>query len=157
MALNRDFSDLLRAFSSAGVEFLVVGADALSVHDRARATKDLGIWIRPTAENAARAWRALAMFGAPLDRLAVDDLQSQDTVFQIGIAPIRIDVLTSITGVRFNEAWENRIEVERDGLMLPVIGAREFIRNKEATGRDQDRVDAARVRRRLGRNPETSV
>jgi len=152
MELNSDFSDLLRAFLSAGVEFLVVGAHALSVHDRARATKDLDVWIRPTPENARRTWRALASFGAPLDSLTVEDLIDEDTVFQIGVAPVRIDVLTSITGVTFDEAWPNRIEVERDGMIVPVIGAQEFLRNKDATGRDQDRVDATRVRKRLGRD-----
>ncbi len=151
MELNPDFSDLLRAFLSAGVEFLVVGAHALSVHDRARATKDLDVWIRPERENARRVWRALASFGAPLDTLTVEDLIDEDTVFQIGVAPVRIDVLTSITGVDFDEAWPKRIEVERDGLLVPFIGVDEFLKNKEATGRDQDRVDAARVRRRLGR------
>jgi hypothetical protein len=147
--LNSDFSDLLRAFLNAGVDFLVVGAHALSVHDRPRATKDLDVWIRPTPDNAARAWRALAAFGAPLDLLTVEDLIDEDTVYQIGVAPIRIDVLTSITGVTFDEAWPNRIEVERDGMVVPIIGAEEFLKNKEATGRDQDIVDARRVRERL--------
>jgi len=149
MELNPDFSDLLRAFSDGGVEFLVVGAHALSVHDRARATKDLDVWIRPTPENAARAWRALAAFGAPLDSLAVEDLTNEDIVFQIGVAPVRIDILTSITGVAFDEAWPKRVEVERDGELIPIIGVEEFLKNKDATDRDQDRVDAARVRRRL--------
>ncbi len=151
MELSRDFSDLLRAFLSAGVEFLIVGAHAVSVHDRPRATKDLDVWIRPSRENAERTRRALAAFGAPLDSLTIEDLVDEDTVFQMGIAPIRIDILTAITGVEFDEAWANRVEVERDGMIVPVIGARELVRNKEATGRDQDRVDAARVRKRLGR------
>lgn len=150
--LNSDFSDLLRAFSNGGVEFLVVGAHALSVHDRPRATKDLDVWIKPTPENARRTWHALAAFGAPMDSLTVEDLTDEETVFQIGIAPIRVDVLTSITGVLFDDAWPNRIEVERDGILVPVIGAEDFLTNKEATGRDQDRVDAARVRKRLSRD-----
>lgn len=70
-------------------------------------------------------------------------------VFQIGVAPVRIDILTSITGVEFEEAWQTRIEIERDGLMVAVIGAEMFVRNKEAAGRDQDVIDAARVRKRL--------
>lgn len=150
MELNRDFSDLLRAFSAAGVEYLVVGAHALSVHDRARATKDLDVWIRPTRENATKAWNALAAFGAPLDALTVEDLTDEDTVFQIGVAPLRIDILTAVSGVTFDEAWPNRVYAERDGIATPFIGVREFLRNKDASGRPQDRVDAARVRRRLG-------
>lgn len=153
MELYQDFSDLLRAFSNAGVEFLVVGAHALSLYDRARTTKDLDVWVRPTPENAARTWQALAQFGAPLTSLTVEDLTDEDTVFQIGVPPIRIDVLTSISGVTFDEAWPNRNQVERDGMMIPFIGVEEFLRNKDAAGRDQDRVDAARVRRRLGRTP----
>jgi hypothetical protein len=152
MELNRDFSDLLRAFSNAEVDYLVVGAHALGVHDRPRATKDLDVWIRPTRENATRAWDALAAFGAPVTNLSVDDLTNEDTVFQIGVAPLRIDILTSISGVTFDEAWPNRVEVERDGIPVPFIGVAEFLRNKDASGRDQDRVDASRVRRRLARN-----
>ncbi len=151
MELNPDFSDLLRAFLSGGAEFLVVGAHALSVHDRARATKDLDVWIRPTRENAERVWRALASFGAPVDSLTVEDLIDEDTIFQIGVASIRIDVLTSITGVNFDDGWPKRIEVERDGLPVPFIGVGDFLTNKDAAGRDQDRVDAERVRRRLRR------
>lgn len=151
MELNRDFSDLLRAFVDAHVEFLIVGAHALSVHDRARTTKDLDVWIRPTRDNVAHAWRALAAFGAPLEGLRAEDLADEEAVFQIGIAPIRIDVRTSITGVTFDEAWPDRIQVERDGLTIPVIGVEAFLKNKEATGRDQDRLDAERVRQRLRR------
>jgi hypothetical protein len=151
MELSRDFSDLFRALSSAGADYLVVGAHALGVHDRPRTTKDLDVWIRATPENARRTWKALAVFGAPMDRLRVDDLIDEDTVFQIGVAPLRIDVLTSISGVTFDEAWPNRLEVERDGILVPFIGVEEFLINKDASGRDQDRVDAARVRRRLGR------
>lgn len=150
MELYQDFSDLLRAFSNGGVEYLVVGAHALSLYDRARTTKDLDVWVRPSPENATRTWHALAQFGAPLDALTIEDLTDEDTVFQIGVPPIRIDVLTSISGVTFDEAWPNRNDVERDGMMVPFIGVHEFLRNKDAAGRDQDRVDAARVRRRLG-------
>ena len=129
---------------------MIVGAHALAVHDRPRNTKDLDLWIRSTPTNARRVWRALQAFGAPLDRLTVDDLCNDDVVFQIGVAPVRIDILTSITGVEFDEAWSARIEVERDGLSVSVIGAEMFVKNKEASGRDQDVIDAARVRRRLG-------
>lgn len=127
----------------------MVGAHALAVHDRPRNTKDLDLWIRPSPANAGRVWRALQAFGAPLDRLTIEDLCLDDVVFQIGVAPVRIDILTSITGVEFEEAWQTRIEIERDGLMVAVIGAEMFVRNKEAAGRDQDVIDAARVRKRL--------
>jgi hypothetical protein len=149
MESNRDFNDLLRAFIDGNVEFLVVGAHALAVHDWPRATKHLDVWIDPTHENAQRTWDTLGIFGAPLDRLTVADLMGDDTVFHIGVAPIRFDIRTSISGVRFSEAWPNRAIVERDGMRVPHIGVHDYLRNKDAAGRDQDRVDAAAVRRRL--------
>jgi hypothetical protein len=146
---NIDFSDVLRTLLSAGAELLVVGARALRVHDRARATKDLDVWICPTGDDARRVRNALGSFATLLDRLTIDDLVDEDTVFQIGVPPVRTELLTSISGVTFGEAWPARVEVERDGLMNPFIGVDALLRNKDASGRDQDRVDAARVRRRL--------
>jgi hypothetical protein len=95
MELSRDSSDLFRALSSASVEYLVVGAHALGGHDRPRTTKHLDTWIRVTAENAQRTWNALAAFGAPMDRLRLDDLIDEDTIFQIG-EESRCDVFRSI-------------------------------------------------------------
>jgi len=148
----RDFDDLLRCFIDANVDFLVVGAHALAIYDRPRATKDLDVWIRPTAENAERVWHGLTMFGAPLDRVTRGDFTSDNTVFQIGVAPIRIDILTSITGVTFDEAWPHRVLVTRAGISVPHIGIEEYLRNKDAAGRDQDRIDAAAVRARRRRS-----
>jgi hypothetical protein len=149
MELSRDFSDLLRAFSNAGADFLIVGAHAVGLYDRPRTTKDLDVWIRATPDNARRVWNALAEFGAPLHALTIADLTDEDTIFQIGVAPLRIDILTSVSGVTFDDAWRNRVIVERDGMPIPFIGVNELLKNKEATGRAQDLLDAARVRRRL--------
>jgi hypothetical protein len=102
--LNPDFSDMLSAFTGESVEYLVVGAYALAAHGVPRATGDLDFWIRPTPENASRVLRALAAFGAPTADLALDDLTTPDLVFQIGVEPNRIDILTSIDGVTFDEA-----------------------------------------------------
>jgi hypothetical protein len=146
--MNRDFFDMLSALSGAGVEYLVVGAYALAAHGFARATGDLGLWVRPTPENADRVMRALGGFGAPLLDLTRDDLLRRDTVFQIGVAPGRIDLLTGITGVEFDEAWGSRMTSTVQGLTVPVIGADDLLRNKVATGRPQDLVDAAWLRSR---------
>ncbi len=143
--LNPDYQDILREFDVAGVEYLVVGAYALSAHGFPRATGDLDILIRPSAENAGRAHRALAAFGAPLDQLTVHDLCQPDTVVQIGVAPRRIDILTGIDGVTFAEAWANRIELTISGLRVVVLGRAELIRNKRAVGRPQDLADVARL------------
>lgn len=139
--LNRDFVEMLAALSAAGAEYLVVGAHALSAHGVPRATGDLDIWIRPTPGNAERVWRALETFGAPLLDLTLDDLTRPETVYQIGIVPRRIDLLTSITGVEFEEAWDHRIQVDIEGATIPVLGRTELIRNKRAVGRTRDLAD----------------
>jgi hypothetical protein len=141
--MNRDFAEMLAALSEAGADFMVVGAHAVAVHARPRATGDLDIWVRPTRANAERVWEALVAFGAPLHELTRDDLASDDLVFQIGVAPNRIDVLTTISGVDFETAWEGRVTVELSGLTVPVIGRDALVRNKRAAGRPRDLADLA--------------
>jgi hypothetical protein len=141
--MNRDFLDMLSALSDAGADHLVVGAHAVAVHARPRATGDLDIWVRPTAENAERVWKALEAFGAPLHHLQRADLTSDDLVFQIGIPPSRIDILTDIGRVQFEEAWRNRVTVDMRGFLVPVIGREELIRAKREVGRPRDLADVA--------------
>lgn len=102
--MNPDFRDLLAAFNARGVDFLIVGAHALAAHGLVRATKDLDVWVRPEPANAERVLAALADFGAPLQDLTVDDLSKPGLIFQIGVEPIRIDVITAIDGVAFPDA-----------------------------------------------------
>lgn len=139
--MNRDYVEMLAALSEAGAEYLVVGAHALAAHGVPRATGDLDLWVRPTPENARRVWQGLERFEAPLHELTLDDLSREDVVFQIGVVPNRIDVLTSITGVTFDEAWENRTAVEIEGMSVPVLGRAELVRNKRAVGRTRDLAD----------------
>ena len=136
---------MLSALSAADAEFLVVGAYAVAAHGIPRATADLDIWIRPSDENATRVESALTSFGAPGSVVGRDDLRSPGIVVQIGVAPQRIDVLTSIDGVEFDDAWRHRTEVDIDGLRVPVIGRRHLIQNKKAVGRPQDLADVARL------------
>ena len=136
---------MLSALSAADAEFLVVGAYAVAAHGIPRATADLDIWIRPSDENATRVESALTSFGAPGSVVGRDDLRSPGIVVQIGVAPHRIDVLTSIDGVEFDDAWRHRTEVDIDGLRVPVIGRRHLIQNKKAVGRPQDLADVARL------------
>ena len=140
--MNRDFAEILAALSAADAEFLVVGAHALAAHKRPRATGDLDIWVRPTRDNAKKVWSALVAFGAPLRDLTIDDLATPEVVFQMGLPPYRIDILTSISGVTFDDAWPNRIINQFEGQPYAVIGLRDLIRNKRAAGRPQDVVDA---------------
>ena len=139
--MSPDFRDLLSAFNAHGVEYLVVGAYALAAHGRVRATGDLDVWVKPEARNAKRVMEALRTFGAPLLDLKQDDLTRPGTVFQIGIAPLRIDVLTGIDGVAFEEAWAGRITAKFADQTVPVLSAKHLITNKRAVGRTQDIAD----------------
>lgn len=139
--MQSDFSDLLSTFNAHGVEYLVVGAHALAAHGHVRATKDLDVWVKPTAANAALVLRALAAFGAPLHDLSVTDLSSPGLIFQIGVAPVRIDIITAIDGVEFSDAWPSRMLANLGGVEVTVLSRDDLIKNKKASGRLQDRAD----------------
>jgi hypothetical protein len=145
MTVNRDFVELLQSFADHEVEFLIVGAHALAAHGHVRATKDLDVFIRATSRNAERALRALAAFGAPLEELTVEDLATEGTIFQIGVAPVRIDILTRIDGVSFDEAYRDRVPTHFGGCPVAVLSKEHLIRNKRASGRLQDRADIERL------------
>jgi predicted nucleotidyltransferase len=141
--VNRDFIDILAALVACRARFLVVGAHALAVHGVPRATGDLDIWLDPAAENAERVWAALGAFGAPLESLDLgqSDLQTPEQVIQIGLPPRRIDLLTAISGVEFDEAWAARVTHSIDGIDVTFLGREELVRNKKASGRYQDLAD----------------
>ena len=141
--MNEDYHDILAALIAHNVRFLIVGAHALAVHGYPRSTVDIDIWIDATEENAARVWRALAEFGAPLDDLDVSqqDLTRHNVVVQLGLPPNRIDILTGVSGLTFDRAWANRVEDSLEAVTVPVLGLADLIENKRATGRDKDRVD----------------
>jgi hypothetical protein len=139
--MNRDFVEMLSALSETGVEFLVVGAHAVAVHARPRATGDLDLWVRSTPENARRVLAALQLFGAPLETISTQDFEMPNRVLQLGVVPNRIDLLTSISGVSFEDAWPRREIVPVEGLAVPVLGRADLIANKRATDRPQDRAD----------------
>lgn len=140
--LNRDFRDMLSALSAAKVEFLLVGAYAMAVHGLPRATGDMDLWVRCSAENAQRIMTALVRFGAPLRGVTAADFQQPGAILQIGVAPCRIDILTAIDGVEFDDAWDERSEAVLNGLTLPVLSRKHLLQNKRATGRPKDAADA---------------
>lgn len=140
--LNPDFRDILSTFIGAGVEFLVVGGYALAAHRLPRATKDLDLWVRPSPENAKRVLYALDDFGAPRHGLTTADLEAEGTIYQVGVPPNRVDVITLVEGVQFADAWRDRTEVDIDGLRVPVISRAHLIVNKRTVGRPQDLLDA---------------
>jgi hypothetical protein len=141
MPVNPDFVALLRELSVAEARFLVVGAYAVTLHARPRATGDLDLWVEATPANASRVLAALRGFGAPLQNLSEADLARPDIVYQIGVPPRRIDLLTSLTGVSFDEAWRDRATSRIGDLDVPFIGREALIRNKRALGRPRDLAD----------------
>jgi hypothetical protein len=143
--MNRDFAEMLRALAAESVEFLVVGAYAVAAHGIPRATGDIDLWVRPTADNAARLWRALERFGAPRSRLSPDSFTQPDVVYQIGLPPNRIDLLTTIDGVGFDEAWAEKVPCVVSGISFDMLSLRHLVQNKRATGRPQDLADVARL------------
>lgn len=138
-----DFRDLLRELLDADVQFLVVGAHALGVYGIPRATGDLDLWVKRDAANAQRIIEALVRFGAPVDDLGIhaEDFARPDTVAQLGLPPYRIDLMTSLSGVDFDDAWKERIHGAIEGVEVPVIGHTAFIANKRASGRRKDIAD----------------
>jgi hypothetical protein len=141
LPMNQDFTDLLRAFIAADVRFLIVGAYALAVHGRPRATGDLDVWVDATPDNAHRVMRALAEFGAPLSDISAADFAVPGVTYQIGVPPGRIDILTELTGITFSEAWPDRLRRAFGDVDVDFIGRASFIRNKRATGRAKDLGD----------------
>ncbi|GAC1533727.1 MAG: hypothetical protein NVS2B17_01790 [Candidatus Velthaea sp.] len=145
MRISSDFADLLREFNAAGVDYLIVGAHAVARYSRPRATGDFDLYVGTDRTNAARVYEALARFGAPMHDIAVTDFAGEDLVFQIGVEPLRIDILTTIDGVRFDEVFARREIAELDGIPVAFIGRDDLIVNKRAAGRPKDLADLRRL------------
>jgi len=140
--LNEDYKDMLRALSDEKVRFLLVGAYAMAAHGYPRATMDIDIWVMPSPQNANAVLRALRQFGAPLHNLTKEDLQQEGTVFQIGVAPRRIDIVTAASGLQFEEAYSRSVSVNIEGIEVHIPSIYDLIRNKRASGRTKDLADA---------------
>jgi hypothetical protein len=146
--LPRDFRKILIALNAQDAKYLVVGGYAVSVHSEPRATKDIDLWLKTDAENSRAVYRALVAFGAPLGGVSIEDFNLKATTgFQIGVSPIRIDLLHQVDGLTFDEAWENRVEGLLDvDVPVYVISREDLIRNKLASGRKRDLLDVEAIR-----------
>lgn len=145
--IGKDVRDLLALLESHGVRYLIVGGFAIAVHGTPRYTKDLDIWVECSTENAGRLVTALDAFGFGSLGLSANDFETPDLVIQLGYEPNRIDLLTGLTGVNFQDAYPQRVTANVGGLQLPVIGREALIANKRALGRPQDLVDAEELER----------
>ena len=139
--LNEDYRDMLHALSDEKVKFLLVGAYAMAAHGYPRATMDIDIWVMPSLQNADAVLRALRRFGAPLHNLTKEDLQKDGTIFQIGVAPRRIDIITGASGLQFEETYGRSLSVNIEGIEVHILSIDDIIRNKRALGRTKDLAD----------------
>jgi hypothetical protein len=143
--LNEDYKDILRLLLKEKVKFLVVGAYALGVHGYPRATGDIDIWVEASPENAEKIFQVLVQFGSPIKELSKKTFTSKDVIFQIGVAPRRIDLITGIDGVKFTDAFKNKKIVSIDRLKVPFLSLKDLIHNKKASGRDKDLLDVKQL------------
>jgi len=142
MFVNSDFSDLLRIFNANRVKYLVIGGYAVVQYAEPRFTKDLDVWISTDTVNAEAVYKSLHEFGAPLENLTAKDFSEEGYFFQMGIPPVRVDILMGIPGAKFEDCWQRRKEVDFDGLPVSFISKNDLIAAKRASGRPQDLIDA---------------
>jgi len=145
MDANPDWIDLLSALLKENVRFIVVGAHAVAYYTEPRYTKDLDIWVEPTAANAAKLLAALINFGAPTSNVSLADFTNPKVIFQIGVEPQRIDILMAIDGVTFAKAWRDRVKASFGPLKVAILSKADLLRTKKAVGRPQDILDLARL------------
>ncbi len=125
--LNQDYKDILLCLKEERADFIIVGAYALAAHGYPRATGDIDIWVRNTVDNAENVIRALARFGAPISDLTVNDFTNAGTMIQIGLEPVRIDIITTIDGVEYDDAWNNKVTVRVDGIQVFVLSKADLL------------------------------
>lgn len=147
MEISSDYVDLLRALNDAGADYLIVGAYAVVHYTEPRYTKDLDLWVRAEPDNAERVYRALAEFGAPLHELSIDDLCTPGMVFQVGVEPVRVDILMGLPGLVFAEAWRGASEATFGGIPVRVLGIGHLLESKRRAGRPQDQLDVQSLER----------
>jgi hypothetical protein len=138
---SNDFEELLAVFNAKGVKAIIVGGHALAYHGRPRFTKDLDVFVEPSTDNAERVMKSLTTFGFGSLGLTTEDFSKPGQIIQLGVAPNRIDLMTAIDGVTFDEAWAGRVEGRFGAQLVNYLGRAEFLRNKRAAGRPQDLAD----------------
>ena len=142
MFVNSDFTDLLKLFKDNKVRYMIIGGYAVIQYAEPRYTKDLDVWISTDTANAGAIYKALKDFGAPLADMTEEDFAEEGYFYQMGVPPMRVDILMGVPGVEFEEAWDRRVEIDFDGVLVSFIGRDDLITAKRASGRPQDMIDA---------------
>ena len=140
--LNEDYKEMLQILLNNEVKFLIVGAYAMGAYGYPRATGDFDIWVEASPGNSQKIYSSLSEFGAPLSDITKDTFIKKGIIFQIGVAPRRIDIITHIDGVNFQDAYQSRENIAIEGLSIPFISKENLIKNKQSTGREKDKLDA---------------
>ena len=146
MSANQDYKELFSILNAEKVEYLIAGAHAVIFYTEPRYTKDLHIWVNPTKKNAERVYAALKKFGAPLIDINAENFAEPDLIYQIGIAPNRIDIIMGLVGLDFASAWNHRVESTYDGIPIYILSKEDLILTKRATGRPQDLLDVDKLK-----------
>ncbi|MFH0840275.1 MAG: hypothetical protein V1883_04595 [Candidatus Omnitrophota bacterium] len=146
MIISIDYKDLLRILNKHKVKYLIVGAYAVIYYTEPRYTKDIDIWVDPEKKNAERAYEALKEFGAPLRGITAENFTDKNSVYQIGIEPVRIDIIMGLSKIDFNSAWKWKAVTDFGGVKVNIIGKKELIRAKKITGRSMDKLDVENLR-----------
>lgn len=145
MQVSLDYEDLFKTLNAYKIRYLVVGGYAVMYYTEPRYTKDIDIWIIPEINDTKKIYDALRKFGAPLVDIMPDDFKDKKLIFQIGVAPVRIDIMIDIPGVNFKTAWKNRKRVKYGKTSINIISRAELILAKKKTGRTQDKLDLERL------------
>ena len=149
MDISSDFSDLFKTLNKHRVKYLVAGAYAVIYHTEPRFTKDLDVWVKADGTNAVKLYKALREFGAPLKNLSLDDLTNENLVYQIGVAPVRIDIIMGLGGIRFDSAWKHRVRSSYGKVPISIMGIRHLVQAKKRAGRPQDLTDLEMLRNKM--------
>jgi len=145
MDISSDYKDLFKTLNRHKVKYMVIGAYAVTFYTEPRFTKDLDIWVDNDIANAERLHKALTSFGAPLTGISIRDFTNEKMVYQIGVAPVRIDILMGLSGLKFETAWKNRKRTDYDRVPINILGIKELIYSKKKTKRGQDILDVEKL------------
>ncbi len=146
--VSRDYEDLFKALNTFKIKYLVVGAHAVTFYAEPRFTKDLDVWIPVTLNDAQRVYDALKTFGAPLRDLSPQDFTEPKMILQIGVAPVRVDIMMNLPGVSAVEAWKSKVRTRYGKTPIYILGLSELIQSKKEAGRPQDKLDLAKLMRK---------
>lgn len=149
MDISPDYRDLLKLLNKHKVRYLIAGAYAVIYYTQPRYTKDMDILAEPAPENAKKLYEALVEFGAPLKNISIEDFTNEKTIYQIGLAPVRVDIIMRLSGLKFKDAWKRRKKTKYGKVTVNVMGLRELIYAKRRSNRPQDVLDLKKLTRKI--------